>query len=82
MAKLTLNASPEIIEQAKRLAAANGTSVSALFSRLIKALTQETAQGESLGKLTRQAAGTIQLDEQSEKDVLAESLRDKYALKN
>ncbi len=81
MAKLTLNANPEIIELAKRLAAANGTSVSALFSRLIKALTQETSQGESLGKITRQAAGTIQLDEQSEKDVLADALRDNYALK-
>ena len=81
MAKLTLNANPEIIEQAKRLAADNHTSVSALFSRLIKALTHQTAQRESIGKLTRKAAGTIMLGEQSERDVLADSLRDKYDLK-
>ena len=81
MAKLTLNANTDIIEQAKRLAAENHTSVSALFSRLIRALTQQTTQGESLGKLTRRAAGTIVLDEQSEQDILADALIDKYKLK-
>jgi len=38
MAKLTLNADREVIEQAKRLAAERRTSVSALFSRFIRAL--------------------------------------------
>lgn len=80
MAKLTLNANPEVIKQAKRLAAANHTTVSSLFSRLIKALTQTTDQRGSMGKLTRQAAGTIDLSKQSEKDVLAEALQDKYDL--
>jgi len=80
MAKLTLNANPEVIEQAKRLAAEKHTSVSALFSRFIGALTQKSHQRESMGKLTRKAAGAITLGEQSEKDVLANSLSDKYEL--
>jgi hypothetical protein len=80
MAKLTLNANPEIIERAKRLAADNHTSVSALFSRLIQALTHQTTQGESIGKLTRKASGTIELGRQSERDILTDSLQEKYGL--
>ena len=80
MAKLTLNANPEIIKQAKRLAAANHTTVSSLFSRLIKALTQTKNPHGSMGKLTRQAAGTIDLSKQSEQEVLADALHGKYDL--
>lgn len=36
MAKLTLSARPEIVHRAKALAKAQGTSVSAMFERLVR----------------------------------------------
>ena len=80
MAKLTLNADAEVVEQAKRLAAERGTSVSALFARLIRALANGQDQAEPLGRLTRRATGVIDLPERGHVDVLAESLKDKYEL--
>ncbi len=82
MPKLTLNAEAEVIEQAKHLAAERGTSVSALFARFIRALAggQCGHRAEPLGKLTRQATGVVDLGNQSDADVLAEALKDKYGL--
>ena len=82
MAKLTLNAETEVIEQAKRLAAERGTSVSALFGGLIKALANGQGKGraKSLGRLTRRASGVIDLKGRSHKDVLADALKDRYRL--
>ncbi len=77
MAKLTLNADPEVIDQAKRLAAERKTSVSAMFSRFIKALARG-GNGKPIGKLARQASGVVDLKGRSHKDVLADSLKDKY----
>jgi len=79
MAKLTLNADREVIEQAKRLAAERKTSVSAIFSRLIRAMAG-VGNGKSIGKLARRASGVIDLKGRSHKDVLADSLKDKYRL--
>ena len=36
LSKLTLSADQDLIEQAKKLAAEEGTSVSAIFSRLLR----------------------------------------------
>ena len=80
MAKLTLNADAEVIEQAKRLAAERGTSVSALFGRFIKALANGRGKTEPLGKLTRRASGVIDLEGRDHKEVLAGVLKDKYGL--
>lgn len=80
MAKLTLNATPEVIAEAKRLAAERGTSVSALFARFIKALSNGRRQGEPLGRLTRRASGVIDLEKRDHKGLLAGALEDKYGL--
>ncbi len=81
MAKLTLNADREVIEKAKRLAAERQTSVSALFSRIIRALGDGHDKGRTVGRLARRASGVIGLPKgKSHKDVLADSLRDKYGL--
>jgi len=80
MAKLTLNADAEVIEQAKRLAAERGTSVSALFGRFIKALANGQGQRKPLGKLACRASGVIDLKGRSDKAVLADALKDKYGL--
>ena len=61
MAKLTLNADPEVIAQAKRLARESGTSVSSIFERIIRLLARRRGRGERLGRLTRQASGVIAL---------------------
>lgn len=80
MARLTLNVEAEVIDQAKRLAAERNTSVSALFSQLVRALAVRRSSPKPLGKLTRRASGVIDLKGRDHKDVLAEALRDKYRL--
>jgi hypothetical protein len=81
MAKLTLNADREVIEKAKRLAAQRKTSVSALFSRIIRALGDGHEKKRTVGRLARRASGVIELPKgKSHKEVLGDSLRDKYGL--
>jgi hypothetical protein len=81
MAKLTLNADREVIEKAKRVAAERKTSVSALFSRIIRALGDGHDKGRAVGRLARRASGVIELPKgKSHKHVLGDALRDKYGL--
>ena len=80
MAKLTLSADPEVIEQAKRLAAERNTSVSAMFSRFIRTLANGTGSGKPVGTLARRASGVIDMKGRDHHDVLADSLNDKYGL--
>jgi hypothetical protein len=55
MKKLTLTAEPEVIDLAKKLADAHGTSVSAMFSQLIRAMAKSPP--ESVGSITRRLTG-------------------------
>ena len=80
MAKLTLSADSEVIEQAKRLAAERNTSISAMFSRFIRTLADGTGSDKSVGTLARRASGVIDLKGQRHQDVLADSLNEKYGL--
>ncbi len=80
MAKLTLNADREVIEQAKRLAAERNTSVSAMFSRFIRVLANGKDRRQPLGRLARRASGVIDLKGRNHKEVLADALKDKYRL--
>ena len=80
MAKLTLNADAETIEKAKRLAAERHTSVSALFSRFIRVLANGAASDMPIGKIAKKASGMIDLKGRDYRDVLTDSLRDKYRL--
>jgi hypothetical protein len=82
MKKLTLNAEPEVIEEAKRLADASGTSVSALFERFIRLLSRRQKSKPRLGPIARELTGVINLPRgKSERDVLAEALMEKYGIK-
>jgi hypothetical protein len=74
MAKLTLNADREVIGQAKRLAAEQNTSVSAMFGRFIRTLANGRGKGKPLGRLARRASGVIDLKGRNHRDVLADSL--------
>jgi hypothetical protein len=81
MKKLTLSADPEVIEQAKRLAAESGTSVSSLFERFVRLLARKHLAKPRLGRITREASGMITLPQgKSERDVLEEALAEKYGI--
>ena len=79
MKKLTLSADDEVIEQAKRIAAESGTSVSAMFQRFIRAVDGGRRRSGRPGVMTRKATGVIALpDSRSPRQVLEEALAEKY----
>ena len=80
--KLTLSANKRIIADAKRLAASQQTSVSALFSRFVAGLKQLEQTGAPVpAPLTQRASGLIQLPTGTDdKTLIADALGDKYAL--
>lgn len=74
--KLTLSADKELIQQAKKLAALNGTSVSAMFCRMLRAMAGNSGSHEPAAPLTRKATGLVRLpaaadDERLTEDALA-----------
>ena len=80
MTKLTLSADKELIEKAKKLARRQNTSVSALFSRYLTAITQ-LVETPATGPLTSDATGLIKLPRrQRAKTILADALIEKYGL--
>ncbi len=82
MPKLTLSADGEVIKQAKRIAAKNHTSVSAMFSRFVRTMAQKDRPPVQTGRIARKASGIIKMPKgKSERDILAESLMDKYGLR-
>ena len=81
MKKLTLSAEPDVIAEAHRLAEAQGTSVSAMFSRIVRLLSQRDRQRPRIGPGAKKASGLIRLPEgKSDRDVLEEALAEKYEL--
>jgi len=81
MKKLTLSADPEVIEQAKRLAAESGTSISSMFERFIRLMSRKEKPRRSLGPITEEASGLISLPRgKTERDVLEDALAEKYEL--
>ena len=64
------------------VAAAEGTSVSALFSRLLRAMTRASASREVVGPLTRKATGLVRLPETAgDEGLLEDALARKYAVR-
>jgi hypothetical protein len=81
MKKLTLSAEPDVIAEAHRLAELQGTSVSAMFSRIVRLLSQRDRERPRIGSGAKKASGLIQLPEgKSDRDVLEEALAEKYEL--
>jgi hypothetical protein len=82
MKKLTLNAEPEVIAEARRLAKEQGTSVSAMFARVIRYLARRNEHPVRLGRVTRKATGLVRLPKgKNERQVFEEALLEKYDLK-
>lgn len=81
MKKLTLSMDEETIKEAKRLAAEQGTSVSAMFTRLVRAMAHEPGKDIEIGPITRRASGLVQLPEgKTDKELLVDALTEKYGL--
>ena len=80
MTKLTLRVDERIVKQAKRLAAQNHTSVSAMFSRLIVAMAQASDQDGKPTPITDRATGLIRLPpgQDEYRDILSDALKGRY----
>jgi len=77
--KLTLSVERGLIEEGKKLAAKEGTSLSAMFSRLLRAVLAERRREARPGPLTRKATGLVKLPEsKTDREILTEALADRY----
>jgi hypothetical protein len=82
LSKLTLSADQDLIEQAKKLAAEEGTSVSAIFSRLLRAMTRSRSSVDTTGPLTEKATGLIRLPARAADDeILEAALAERYEIR-
>jgi len=79
--KLTLSVDEEVIAQAKEIAARDGTSVSAMFGRIVRARSHRTRKDIEIGPLTRQATGLAKLPpDMTDREILEQALAHKYDL--
>lgn len=80
--KLTLSAEKEVVKEARKIAEEKNTSISALFARYIKGLSDSRSPEGNLGPVTNKASGLISLPgDESAQELLEEALRDKYEIK-
>ena len=80
-AKLTLSVKPEVIQEAKQSAAALHTSLSALFERLLRALSAPSEVNMESSPITRRASGLLTLpSDVKDADLLTDALKDKYGV--
>ena len=77
MTKLTLSADADVVKKAKRVAAANNTSLSAMVDRFLRALVAERKR-RPLPPITRGLAGIVKLEDRPLADLLTEALTEKY----
>jgi hypothetical protein len=81
MKKLTLSADEEIIEQAKRIAERERTSVSAMFARFVRSVGRRDKRAKDIpaNSIATRATGFLALPKgKTPRDVLAEALLEKY----
>lgn len=82
--KLTLSADEKVIRKARQLARRNKTSISAMFSRLVLAVSarEQMPSAAELGPLTRKALGLAKLPPgKSDREIIEESLMEKHGFK-
>jgi len=81
MTKLTLSVDETTIERAKEIAKANGTSVSAMFSRFVQSMDADRPKYFRIGPITRKAAGIAKLPPDKDyKEFLSDALAEKYGI--
>ncbi len=81
-AKLTFTADERLIEEAKRLARARNTSVSAMFSKFLESLSEIRRQEpQNLGPITKRASGIVKMpDGKTDEQLLEDALAQKYGV--
>jgi hypothetical protein len=81
MRKLTLSADEHVIEDAKRIASEQGTSVSAMFGRYIRLLAGRRNKTLRLGPIARRVTGLAKLPNgKDERRILEDALLEKHGL--
>lgn len=81
MTKMTLTVTEEVRDKAKKVAARQGTSVSSMFTRFVRAMDQPERDRRRIpiGPLTRRLSGIVKLPEgKTWEDVLDEAIMEKY----
>jgi len=79
MTKLTLNADRELIEDAKRVAAQQGTSLSSMFSRFMRAVVQESRGIAARGVVTNRVLGLVSLPKHlDDRGLVEDALADRF----
>ncbi len=89
MKKLTLSMEERDIREARRIASEHGTSISGMFTRLVRAIGRKgrngTTSGQStdeLSPLTRKALGMISLPKgKTDRQLIEEALLDRHGFK-
>ena len=84
MTKLTLSMDEDVIREAKRIARRNHTSVSAMFSRLVRGMADSGKGRDEIppDSNAARATGFIKLPKgKTWEDVLTEALMEKYGIK-
>ncbi len=77
--KLTLSVDEETLEDAKRLAMRSGTSVSAMFRRLVRTMARKEPARVQLGPITQRATGLVVLpSERTDRELVEEALEERY----
>lgn len=79
--KLTLSADAKLVADAKVLAKARHSSVSALFARFVMALKQaDRSEPVNLGPVTRRAAGLVRVPQKAAcRRLVEDALSEKYS---
>ena len=81
MTKLTLSVEEAVVEKAKSHAAANGTSVSAMFTQFVRSLDAGKNRPLRIGPLTRKLMGIAKLPPGKDyREVLTDALMAKHGL--
>lgn len=79
--KLTLSMDEKDIREARRLAVRQGTSISGMFSRLIRAMSPRRRGDEELPPLTRKLSGLVSLPKgKSDRALVEEALLERHGL--
>jgi Family of unknown function (DUF6364) len=79
LTKLTLSADKALIKQAKELAVREGTSLSSMFSRFLRAVLAGNHKKHRPGPVTRRATGLAKLPaNKSDRELLEDALAEKY----
>jgi hypothetical protein len=82
MTKLTLSADKDLIQEAKRLADREGTSLSSMFSRFLRAILRSRRGTEEPGPVTGKATGLVKLPpNKTDRELLQDALSERYGLK-